>query len=112
MTVIPAPLSDWLNREFRTPDHGFLAFTSICEGSKHHSPTPLILHRVSLLPGKEYGPFATLCGTCRDNFRVLQALLVAHEGRLPWEVQRQFGNKIRQLVYLGWRGQEESITNA
>jgi hypothetical protein len=86
-------------------DDGFLAFHLKCEGSKHHSPTPLILRQVSLIPKAGTAvihPTAILCGVCRDNLRVYQSLLVAHDGVIPWEVQRCFGNQIRALALKGW----------
>lgn len=100
--MIPAPLSEWVDRDFRTSDGGVLALDLACEGSKHHSPTPLMVYRVSIIPGQDHGPFVMLCGTCKSNLKVFQSLLL-HHGEIPWEVQRQFGNIIRELAIRGWR---------
>jgi hypothetical protein len=60
-----------------------------CEGAKFHSPTPILLHAVSLADGRS----AHLCGVCRDNLTVLLAL-----GEVDWETKREFGNKLRRLT--------------
>ena len=63
-----------------------------CEGSKHHSPTPLVTTLV--LVGEEQVP---LCPTCSFNFRVYYDLMIASNGSLSWKVRREFGNLIRAL---------------
>lgn len=75
-----------------------------CEGSKFHSPTPLILHRVDLVPWDNTGEkvYAKLCGTCRENLWVYQQILQKNNGEIEWELQRCFGNKIRALAKRGW----------
>ena len=78
--------SDWLEGE--------VALNRTCQGSKHHSPTPLVLHRFHTPSGRE----VMLCGTCRDNVRVLTGLSRASEGRLPWPLRREFGNRIRAVA--------------
>lgn len=84
-----------------------------CEGARFHSPTPLFVQETALV-NPEWGkravpsPTALLCGTCRDNLLVLQALLGAHQGALAWEVRREFGNDIRRLAAQGW----EAFTTA
>jgi hypothetical protein len=70
-----------------------------CEGAKFHSPTPLLLHRIELPNGR----FAVLCGVCRDNLAVLQSLMIERP-QLPWEIRREFGNKLRALVMEGTDG--------
>ena len=78
-------------------------FDRPCEGSKFHSPTPLLTSGVDLaasdlrLPekGKPKDP-VWLCGVCSDNLGVFLQLAESHD--FPWEVQRQFGNKIRGLA--------------
>lgn len=64
-----------------------------CEGAKFHSPSPLLLHDVELPSGRR----ARLCGSCRDNLVVLQRLHQV-EPDLPWEVRREFGNRLRALL--------------
>lgn len=72
---------------------GILTREFSCEGAKFHSPRPLVVQEVPLPDGKT----ARLCGVCRDNLRVLQELLIANDGSLPWAVRREFGNQIRSL---------------
>ena len=84
-----------------------------CEGARFHSPTPLFVQETALV-SEDWGrpnaasPTAMLCGTCRDNLAVLQAMLGAHNGALSWEVRREFGNDIRRLAAQGW----EAFTSA
>ena len=75
-----------------------------CEGSKFHSPTPLVLHSVDLVPWDNTGNkvYAKLCGTCRENLWVYQQLLMNNNGDMSWELQRCFGNRIRALAKQGW----------
>lgn len=75
-----------------------------CEGSRFHSPNPLLVHEVDLVPwdGHEKRHTAWLCGTCRGNLWVYQKLLYERHGEIPWEVQRSFGNGIRALAKRGW----------
>lgn|SRR4051794_36286744 len=63
-----------------------------CEGARFHSPTPLVLYEVKV--GKRK---VLLCGACRDNLAVLSNLHNIHDGALPWNVRREFGNQIRAL---------------
>jgi len=70
------------------------AFDSGCQGSRHHSPTPLLLHEVTL-PG---GRTVMLCGICEDNLAVLVHLMDSSETALPWPLLREFGNEIRALA--------------
>lgn len=76
-----------------------------CEGAKYHSPTPLVLWRVSLHPKRRYDhedDAAWLCANCVANLRVLQSLQVAMNGEVPWPIQREFANQIRALARRGW----------
>lgn len=76
-----------------------------CEGSRFHSPQPLVLRRVFLVP-RPWGPFAeevTLCGTCEANLRVFQHLLYCYNGDLDWSIKREFGNIIRALGVRSWK---------
>lgn len=83
--------------------------TEECEGSIHHSPTPLFTHWTPLVPRDWYDghplpspPHADLCGTCRDNLSLLLQMLHASDGQLGWETRREFGNGIRALATRGW----------
>jgi hypothetical protein len=66
----------------------------VCAGAKFHSPSPLVLHDVTLLNGR----VVTLCGCCRDNASVLTALVKTHAQELSWPVRREFGNLLRSLI--------------
>lgn len=88
-----------------------------CEGSRFHSPTPLFVSTVRLVPEQWPGqanaqssPQVSLCGTCRDNLAVLQQILYATGGNVPWQVRREFGNTIRALADRGWRLYEAAVT--
>ena len=81
-----------------------------CEGSRFHSPTPMFVSVVPLIPSSwdarahaQFSPRVHLCGTCRDNLAILQQILFAAEGDVPWQVRREFGNTIRALADKGWR---------
>ena len=43
-----------------------------------------------------------LCGTCADNLTTYRVLMAASNGRLPWEIRREFGNLIRALGTSAW----------
>jgi hypothetical protein len=75
-----------------------------CEGSKFHSPNPLLVHEVDLVPWDSHPTSHTawLCGTCRGNLWVYQKILYERKGDIPWDVQRSFGNGIRALAKRGW----------
>ena len=75
-----------------------------CEGAKFHSPTPLILHEVDLIPWDQTAPrlYVKLCGTCRDNLWVYQQIMLRNDGDMTWELQRCFGNRIRGLAKRAW----------
>lgn len=76
---------------------GIVADGLACQGARFHSPTPRLLHEVTLYDGEK----VLVCGTCRDNYAVL-----AHVGdrwgwELPWELRREFGNDLRALALRG-----------
>lgn len=84
-----------------------------CEGATFHSPTPLFVHDTLLVLRAwwpedcehaywVWAPKALLCGTCRDNLTILLQMYHRAEGNLPWEIRREFGNKIRALAHKGW----------
>lgn len=65
-----------------------------CQGSKFHSPRPMIVHRVEM--PQQPGEHLYLCGTCRDNYHLLTNL--QHTTHIPWPTRRCFGNTIRTLA--------------
>ena len=73
---------------------GIFSIGLSCVGAKFHSPRPLVLHEV-LLPGDRT---VHLCAVCRDNLQVLNELVNAFDGELPWRVRREFGNQLRALA--------------
>jgi len=89
-----------------------------CEGSRYHSPTPLLVSTVPLVPpewtgkGSAASPRVVLCGTCRDNLTVLQRILLAKDGDIPWQARREFGNTIRAIGDRGWRLYREHAEGA
>lgn len=72
----------------------------VCEGSKFHSPNPLVVHPVHLPDGSA----VMLCGTCRDNHIVLRSLMDASDEPVAWPVRREFGNLIRAIAERGTDG--------
>lgn len=74
-----------------------------CEGAKFHSPVPLLV-RPRPLPN---GETIFLCGTCGDTLTVFGQLLTQNEGELPWEVRREFGNRIRAIGLRGYKALRE-----
>lgn len=64
-----------------------------CEGSKFHSPRPLIVH-----PFRIKGRALYLCGVCRDNVSTYITLQKESPEKLTWVVQRGFGNEIRRIA--------------
>lgn len=84
---------------------GITTDQATCQGSKHHSPQPLLVNEVLLANGES----VLLCGTCEDNLLVLQRLLDAHNGSLPWPVRRCFGNIIRAIAESTWQGEQASV---
>lgn len=73
------------------------ALAVACVGSKHHSPTPLLVTMTSV--ADELIP---LCGTCAINLRVFGHLMTTSNGSLSWEIRREFGNRIRALGVKDW----------
>ena len=90
------------------PPEGEYADGHACQGARFHSPTPLVLTRVWITPeplesARDSNVLQVmLCPTCAANLRVLQRLLVATKGELPWKVRREFGNDLRLLAMKGW----------
>lgn len=82
--------------------------TAECEGSRHHSPTPMFVHATPLISPEWDARLSrdsatiNLCGTCQDNFVALQHILLTSKGRAPWAVRREFGNDIRRLATEAW----------
>ena len=79
-----------------------------CEGAVHHSPTPMIVHAVPLISPEwdsrlsKQSPTVNLCGLCRDNLLIAQHVLLTTQGRTPWAVRREFGNKTREIAVEAW----------
>ncbi len=75
-----------------------------CEGAKFHSPAPLLVRLRTLSNGET----VFLCGVCADTLTVLNQLLMQNEGDLPWEVRREFGNRIRAIGLRGYKALKET----
>lgn len=73
---------------------GTLASEHECQGSKFHSPRPMVLHPLPVPHSP--GEMIYLCGTCRDNVRLL--LELQKQGEVPWPVKRCFGNLVRYVA--------------
>lgn len=84
-----------------------------CEGSVHHSPRPLLVHRYDLsdpfdgllmrIPqDAESDRSVRLCGTCVDNLGLYLTMLLTFAGAPPEAVKRDFGNPIRSLGDRSW----------
>jgi hypothetical protein len=104
VAVPPAMLA--YAREAGIRPYGLFGEDFACEGSDYHTPTPLLLHRYRVQADGSLAEGALgvmLCATCADNLRILLNLLWSSEGTLPWEVRREFGNKIRQLGMHAWQ---------
>lgn len=87
--------------------------TGDCEGSKHHSPSPLLIRPYYLSAavddvlgndgiGQGDNDLVYLCSTCRDNLTVYLSILYAYDGAPPLAVKRDFGNIIRTLGERAW----------
>lgn len=85
--------------------------TGDCEGSKHHSPSPLLVRPFYLSAAvdevlghepREEDDLVYLCSTCRDNLTVYLSVLYAYDGAAPLAVKRDFGNIIRHLGDRAW----------
>jgi hypothetical protein len=100
--LIPPVLAEAL-KDQSVINKASVEFDEICEGSKHHSPQPLLLRKISLVPwdGIDF-PSVWICGICADNLAVFQHFLDKFDGEIPWVIQRQFGNSIRSLGKEGW----------
>lgn len=96
-------------------------FGAVCDGSRHHSPTPLACTRLRLsevvaqvsggpVPTPADEPLLSLCGTCLDNLTVFVRLMGDYQGAMPWEVRREFGNTIRILGMQAWAEHEQALT--
>jgi hypothetical protein len=97
----------WLSLERLDHDHP-------CEGSKFHSPCPLLVRRhdlsdfVALMAGEDEAlgealDAVWLCSTCLDNLTVYVSLLLLHDNTVDWKVRRGFGNTIRDLGRRAWQ---------
>jgi hypothetical protein len=81
-----------------------------CDGSKFHSPTPLIVREYYLsdvvFTMKDNTSLhedpVHLCATCSDNMDVYLSILYAYDGVMPTLSRRDFGNTIRDLGDRAW----------
>lgn len=83
-----------------------------CQGSKFHSPAPLLVRPIALSdavtvlvleqPGSSDEEVVRLCATCTDNLTVYLSVLAAYAGQTPQAVRRDFGNTIRSLGDRAW----------
>lgn len=117
-THVAEAIDDLLGKS-ATPSEGVHARGGIaCEGAAFHSPTPLTVVECWITPepmseAKNTKRFKVmLCPTCAANLRVLQSLLVASEGELPWVVRREFGNVLRGIALRGWDGFNKGVSSA
>ena len=90
--------------------------SELCEGSKFHSPTPMVLHPYRLdsaVATSIYGIAAEaivrgpgfyiqLCGICSENLTEYVKMMYKNDGRPDWEDRRVFGNVIRSLGHKAW----------
>lgn len=75
-------------------ERGVFARGVECQGSKFHSPNPLVIQEFTLRDGST----AMLCCTCESNLQVLLAITDSTDGPVAWSVRRDFGNLIRALA--------------
>lgn len=79
-----------------------------CDGAVHHSPTPMVVHAVPVIHPdwdvrlSRESATVNLCGICRDNLLLAQHILHVTQGRAPWAVRREFGNKTREIAVEAW----------
>lgn len=82
-----------------------------CEGSRHHSPSPLLIRPYNLTAAMDTvlgqcspteSETVYLCSTCKDNLTVYLSVLYAYDGAPPLAVKRDFGNIIRALGDRAW----------
>jgi hypothetical protein len=92
--VIPGEVLAHIEAFPRTELPGILAREHECQGSKFHSPRPMVVHPFPMphTPGEKI----YLCGTCSDNVRLLISLEA--QGEVPWTVKRCFGNLVRAVA--------------
>ena len=97
--AFPRNIAEMLKKHPRLAEGRDFTLRYSCQGSKFHSPTPLVVRRVTINSRSIF-----LCGTCQDNVQLLLDLGSVEDSPLPWVVLREFGTKIRDLV-------RERITN-
>lgn len=79
-----------------------------CQGAVHHSPTPMVVHAVPVIAPEwdarlsRESEVVHLCGLCRDNLLLAQHILLVTQGRTPWAVRREFGNRTREIAVEAW----------
>jgi hypothetical protein len=92
--VIPGPVLGLVEQTPSITLPGVPTTEHECKGAKFHSPRPMLLHAFEV----EGGEPVYLCGTCADNVQLLTALLEEHQGDIPWNVKRCFGNLVRSVA--------------
>lgn len=66
-----------------------------CEGSRFHSPSPLLVEQVEQVDVG--GRSVWLCRNCRSILRVSEHLQEHADGKLDWKVAKEFGTALRVL---------------
>jgi hypothetical protein len=78
-----------------------------CLCVRQHTPTPRELHRHHVWPLGEGGPdtkinLRWLCPTGHSNAHRLWRAYQKAKGEPPWEIRKQYGQYVRDLVAQGW----------
>jgi hypothetical protein len=78
-----------------------------CRCTQRHVPDPRELHRHHVWPTGEGGPdiagnLRWLCPTSHSNAHRLWREYVKVGGEPLWEVRKNYGKYVRDLVALGW----------
>lgn len=92
--MIPGELLSHIENAPQAERPGILSIEHECQGSRFHSPRPMVVHPLPMPHAP--GEMIYLCGTCRDNVRLLLGL--EEQGEVPWPVKRCFGNLVRALA--------------
>jgi hypothetical protein len=84
---------------------GLLIGDKGCQASAFHSPRPLVVNEVELVPWSHDFSISKklwLCPTCAANLLVFQTILFEGNGKVDYKLAREFGNAIRNLGKEGW----------
>lgn len=111
--TVPPHIREQAARSVLVDLRGHLSHEHECQGSRFHSPRPLMLDQY-VLDGAVVEPldvrvvYSTpptvvwMCGTCADNLGLYLALRESAPEGLPWPVRREFGTLIRALGDKAW----------